>query len=324
MSKGLLIGNGLNIGIGGISWGDLLKNVADEYGVSYNSNIPMPMEFERIVNEYLSGTGAKKGTEIYAEIKKKITKQIKGVTLPSDAIQRRLPALGLDCILTTNYDNLLEQAYDSTAVYSGSNRLKYTFQPTSVIDGTSFFHPHGILESTQSICLGYEHYMGQVQHLRDELNKKDNNESDKMGIIKVLRGDPDAIHDSWGEKFYTTNLGIIGLGLYESESDLWWLITHRASLYYQDYIGIGRKLINNTIIYYDVLDERPIETAGKTDEEIDVAKQKRMADRQIKENKYDLLRNSHVEVVIHTLKDAKDTYADAYNKFLDDFERRSF
>ena len=50
MDKTLLIGNGLNRTLkSSISWEDLLDDIANEYGVEHIDNLPMPLEFERIV-----------------------------------------------------------------------------------------------------------------------------------------------------------------------------------------------------------------------------------------------------------------------------------
>ncbi len=57
MKNYLLICNGLTKCLpSGIPWGNLLENIANQYGVSYNPDIAMPLEFERIVNEYLAKT----------------------------------------------------------------------------------------------------------------------------------------------------------------------------------------------------------------------------------------------------------------------------
>lgn len=324
MEKGLLIGNGINRGIGGVDWGNLLKNISVEYGVSYNEDIPMPLEFERIANEILSKEPSPAKKSIYLDIKKKIKSQIETVTLSGSAVHDMLPFVGVDCIMTTNYDSLIEQAFDPSYVYAGATNIKYAMHPTSAIGTVSFYHPHGITESTQSICLGYEHYMGQVQHLRDDINHKENNENSKMNIMRILRGEKGLAKDTWGERFYNTNIGILGLGLYESEADLWWLLTHRASLYYQDYNNEGRKLISNTIIFYDVIDNREPNFDGMNDAEIAEIKRSIASKKQTQINRHKLLEKSFVEVVLEVLTKESDTYTGAYLKFLDDFKNRTF
>lgn len=54
MENCLLIGNGLNRTLeNSISWSDLLGDLAAKYKTSHCKEIPLPLEFERIVNHYL-------------------------------------------------------------------------------------------------------------------------------------------------------------------------------------------------------------------------------------------------------------------------------
>lgn len=71
MDKTLLIGNGLNRTLkSSISWEDLLDDIANEYGVEHIDNLPMPLEFERIVNTILRKS-SNPSSQIYNDIKKK-------------------------------------------------------------------------------------------------------------------------------------------------------------------------------------------------------------------------------------------------------------
>lgn len=52
--KTLLIGNGLNRTLQfSISWSELLCDIAKEHNVEYIPDLPMPLEFERIINTIL-------------------------------------------------------------------------------------------------------------------------------------------------------------------------------------------------------------------------------------------------------------------------------
>lgn len=54
MEKTLLIGNGLNRTLQfSISWSELLCDIAKEHNVEYIPDLPMPLEFERIINTIL-------------------------------------------------------------------------------------------------------------------------------------------------------------------------------------------------------------------------------------------------------------------------------
>ena len=93
MDKTLLIGNGLNRTLkSSISWEDLLDDIANEYGVEHIDNLPMPLEFERIVNTILRKS-SNPSSQIYNDIKKKIANKKQDKKLPANAIQHELCAI---------------------------------------------------------------------------------------------------------------------------------------------------------------------------------------------------------------------------------------
>lgn len=253
MDNCLLIGNGLNQCLkGGIPWGNLLKDIAEEREVSYCPDISMPLEFERIVNNCLKKE--KKPTdELYLEIKKAVSKKIVSAKIAGSAPHYQLINLPIQAIITTNYDMLLEEVFDKNYVTESiPGGTKYLTQETTTIQNIRFYHPHGIATHPNTICLGYEHYIGITQKLREKINNKKKTVGKKI-IYSILAGYAEP-SNNWGEHFYKSNIGIVGLGLYECELDLWWLLTHRASLYYSNYEGI-RDLLKNRIVYYSVVDD---------------------------------------------------------------------
>ena len=253
MENCLLIGNGLNRTLEtSISWGNLLKDIAEDFGVNYYEDIPMPQEFERIINSHLK-TSNNPTSNVYEDIKKKIAEKIKYTKLPDGAIHNELRNLPVDTVMTTNYDYLLEYVFNDGYIHKGDLDKKYLDRLTSIQKGIKFFHIHGMIASPKSICLGYEHYAGIVEHLRSSLNKKENHENSKMMIKQILCNEKKQM-DTWGEKFYTSNIAILGLGLTSCEIDLWWLITHRAYLYYSNYCGLKSR-ITNRIVFFDIIDD---------------------------------------------------------------------
>lgn len=251
MEKTLLIGNGLNRTLEfSISWSELLCDIAKEYNVEYIPDLPMPLEFERIVNTILSNSNIP-SDQIYSDVKAEIAKKVKNVRLPDKAIQRELATVKADAIITTNYDYLLEYAYNSDFSYKGKTNSKYLWEATSIQQGTKFYHMHGMADNPASICLGYEHYMGIVEKLRSMLNTKVKKRQDGMKIKRVLQGE-DAPTNYWGERFYTTDVDIIGLGLTTVESDIWWILTHRAYIYYSNYCNM-QMYLRNQITYFMML-----------------------------------------------------------------------
>lgn len=309
----LLIGNGLNRCLkNSISWGELLNGIAHDLGVHYYSDISMPLEFERIVNEYQELFPYSK-ENIYDKVKTQIAEKVCNVQLPKDAIHRRLEMLPLDAFMTTNYDYLLEMVFNEGFKALKGNK-KYLFERTSIQAGREFYHLHGIASHKQSLCLGYEHYMGVVYHLRNDLNRNENKTGDKqrgMIIKQILYGDKERTN-TWGERFYTSNIGILGLELSECESDLWWLITHRAYLYHSNYQGL-RERITNKIVFYDIIDG--IEKKDAKEE------QRRLSILRGKENKHHLLKSDNVIVRQYYLGKEYYSYEEAYHAILDDIEK---
>ena len=98
MDRCLLIGNGLNRTLKhSIPRGDLLKDVSEQLGTEYYQDIPLPLEFERIINSYL-GHSQQPTPEIYSSIKRIVINKIKDTKLPENAIHRRLSETKIDSI----------------------------------------------------------------------------------------------------------------------------------------------------------------------------------------------------------------------------------
>lgn len=303
----LLIGNGLNQCLkGGVPWGNLLERIGNKLKVEVNENIPLPLEFERLINVHLEENPSD-AKEIYTRVKKMIAEIVAEVSLPQTAIHNKLRELSLDGIITTNYDLLLEHVYSSSFFQSihsgGAGNPKYLLGSVGTVEGVDFYHAHGCISKPTTLCLGYEHYMGSVEKIRSEM-KKGANKKGKGHILAVLEGSEES-NNTWIERFYTSNLGILGLGLYECEADLWWLLTHRASLYYSDPSG-AHSYIRNTISYYDVIDDLP-----KASVEAEIANIKKKE----AEKKHALLKGMNVNVKKFFLSNTQSgTYQEAYEK----------
>ena len=240
-----------------VSWFNLLEKFArSRKPVTYN-NIPMPLEFERLMNLCMTEYDYKDKSAAYSRAKGSIAKMIiKNGELNSSAIHYNLKKLDVKNIMTTNYDGLLEKVYGLTSLGSMCGKRRFCFlEPTDIDDirGIYFYHLHGLVTKPSTICLGQIHYSRIVNMLQDDLASKKGcakKTNSNLRILRILRGEE--YSDSWGSLFFTTNVGIVGFGLADCELDIWWLLAKRASLYYQNYGG-ARSLINNKIVYYDVV-----------------------------------------------------------------------
>ncbi len=256
MKKCIMLGNGINRCMTtSISWGDLLNKIANKYDVELNNRISFPMQFENLANQILEKR-RNPSDEIYIEIKNDIIEQIESAVLSSNSPHKILSE-NADSVITTNYDFLIETSLDPTfsinkiSLTSKDTQNKYNINNFISVNAKPIYHIHGDLRRAKSICLGYEHYAGTLQNLRNTIvTKKDIAGTKKPAIIWKLE-DPSYDLNTWATKFFTEDVHIVGFGLTQSEIDIWWLITYRASLLYADRFN-GRKLINNSITFHDV------------------------------------------------------------------------
>lgn len=163
MDKTLLIGNGLNRTLkSSISWEDLLDDIANEYGVEHIDNLPMPLEFERIVNTILRKS-SNPSSRIYNDIKKKIANKVQDIKLPADAIQHELCAIPVNAIITTNYDYLLENAYNQDFSYKDA-KDKSNSSFVNLLRLNGFSAPEECLYLNFSRSLSREKYKEALKH----------------------------------------------------------------------------------------------------------------------------------------------------------------
>ena len=112
MQSALLIGNGLNRCYkNAIPWDKLLERIANEYHVGFNEENSFPLEFESIANQILDKDD-RIAENVYDEIKLKIANMVCSQTPEPNSLQRLFTSINfVDCILTTNYDYMLEKAF---------------------------------------------------------------------------------------------------------------------------------------------------------------------------------------------------------------------
>lgn len=103
------------------------------------------------------------------------------------------------------------------------------------------WHIHGSQSRPGSITLGYEHYGGYLQKMRNYVT------SFTVGLSPLSRRiKADAVnYESWMDFFFTHDIYILGLNLDFVEMHLWWLLTYRARI-----LVHGKLPITNKIVYY--------------------------------------------------------------------------
>jgi len=249
----LLLGNGINrIKSNAYSWGDLINDLINEF---CNGNInnnrspskPFPLLYEEILSYALShGTGNEDSIKNY--IRNKIERML------PNTCHYLIRNQNFADILTTNFDYTIEKALGEESHFELAqgypNELKYslfrkkvTLEPKSL----SIWHLHGEAKKIGSITLGYEHYSGHLQHLREFVKRKPKVDDQSYNLwIRLLKGKI----GSWVDYFFSHNIHIVGLGLDFSELDLWWLLVYRSRIIMQVDKENGMYNIQNKIYYY--------------------------------------------------------------------------
>lgn len=267
--KSLLLGNGINRDVRseGIAWDQLLKNLCTQFGVNIDvdKTIPFPLVFEQIVNN-------KAGNEVDSKVKnlkQKISLIYGSNSIKPNDFHRKLWDLdNYSDILTTNYDYNIERAKIDAFV---NNKVKYRMNALEdllsmkrgyKIEEKKIWHIHGEQKSSkgyvslihypeESIMIGFNHYAQYFQKIMDNVknnstnsSKSGNNIYEQKLINRIL--DPGYNIDEcpyWVDRFFASDLDILGLTLDFSESHLWWLLSQRSE--YKE-----RGLVNNTIRYW--------------------------------------------------------------------------
>jgi hypothetical protein len=242
----LLVGNDINnISIGN-SWSELLDGLTTylTINVDFPDDKPFPLAYEEIFFKTLKQTAYKED-----DIKRYVANHVNGIK--SSTIHHLICDLGVKDILTTNYDLSLESTR-SSKIENITNKgiiteTKYSLFRKHEVDNINYWHIHGSSTEPRSITLGYEHYGGYLQNIRNYIvsGTKDTykNKSFKPLIKRMM--DKQVEDQSWLDLFFTKDIHILGLALDFVESELWWLLTYREKMKYEK-----RDLITNFIYYY--------------------------------------------------------------------------
>lgn len=239
----LLVGNDINNISPGVSWADLLTNIKSKYNLPLlaNGSKPFPMLYEEIFLHAIKENNIDE-TELKIYIGEETSR------ISQNEIHSLIRELPISNILTTNYEFSLE-AIRPAVNNSLIRETMYSVFRQYKVDNKTYWHIHGDCNVPASINLGYEHYCGQLQKMRDYVVNAPNYTSKKIykeSLIRRLKMKGKLNLQSWIDLFFTHDVHIFGLSLDFVEIDLWWLLTYRArSKYYKK-----GNFIKNKLYYY--------------------------------------------------------------------------
>lgn len=240
----LLVGNDINNVVSDNSWKNLIKEIITFCGATESvtnlTNKPFPLLYEEI---FLKSIKIKHRNE--KDLKKFISGKVSNIK--SNEIHELIRNLNIANIITTNYEFTLEGVTPKKSSSIIEERLYSIFRHYE-IGSKKYWHIHGDCRIPSSINLGFEHYSGQLQQIRNYTVTGTNYKNTKISRIPLIKRLPINKLDahSWIDLFFNSDLYIFGLSLDFVETDLWWLLTYRARLLFYK----KNSEINNEIYYF--------------------------------------------------------------------------
>lgn len=223
----LFIGNGVNRqDKDQHSWEHLVRGIADRAGAKHAADNlkekPFSLVYEAICAES-SRQKKEKLTEF--EIKTIVGKQISNIE-PND-LHEDMAELGIENIITTNYDYTLEKAFCGELGKRANSKREsmYSAHRARIAGSKKIWHIHGEASSPNTICLGHDHYSGYLAKIHDLISNWKGHDRETPIAKRLESREP---VDSWWKLFVSRRVDILGFGFDYSEIDLWWLLGWRA------------------------------------------------------------------------------------------------
>lgn len=240
----VLVGNGLNRLSKGLSWDELLHRLARSAGLldgGYELDLgkPFPLLYEEMVLASPKSRGVER---LFRDEVRLFSDQ-----LQPNALHIKILTSSIRHVLTTNYDLTLERALQPgiETIYNEGviAEQRYSRFRHHTLQDRTFWHIHGDVVYPSSIMLGYDHYAGALQGIRQYAASGSPN-SIFSGRSLIARLSRKMSIKSWVDLFFVTDVHILGLDLEFVEMHLWWVLTYRARK-----IADG-KTINGKVRYY--------------------------------------------------------------------------
>jgi hypothetical protein len=246
MPKTLFLGNGVNRLFGDIAWKHLLEGLA----ASVNAHdVLTQVDFKPFALVYEEITFRSNVTSRAQEnaLKGQIAALL--VQLNVNEYHTRLVEAVETHIITTNYDYNLEVSCGSEGeVADSALESRYSvFRRRRTANDRFVWHVHGEASRPETIVLGYDHYSGQLQKLRDYATADRQSKRTIKSPFKMrdLRFEDSERPYSWIDVFFRDDVHIVGLGLDYTEIDLWWLLAYKRRLSQMSAYGTGKTVFHN-------------------------------------------------------------------------------
>lgn len=266
----ILLGNGLNRCIADYpSWDSLLTSIGREFFSPVLDMANPLLKYDVMLCDAYREYGSKGVDFRLGQLLNKLN--IEELSSDDASFLASILDSGVKTVLTTNYDynleNALFHAVGSPYLYE-EPRGVYQYENIASdkrytqIGDMEIHHIHGELNYYRSICLGITKYVDNLTKTV-ELLSRGKNQVPGINLQKSIAEEvfcQSGWRQTWAELLFNTNIYIVGLGLSESELDLWWLLMRRSQLLSYDNL---RSKINNQIYYFLLsTDDFPVDASN--------------------------------------------------------------
>ena len=233
----LILGNGINRVAMQRGWSELLRELAIKFNgedlIAYLEVKPLSMFIEELCAR--STLPFRKAEHIIKVEFAGLLKQIQPV-----GAHERICRL-FNVIMTTNYDFTIEEALAGPMHFPSflAPESRYSLFRRHIADKKEIWHIHGDVGRPGSMLLGFDHYAGNLQKIRNYVTDSVEVKGAPWGRVgsPVKGGNLEFTENrtiySWIDYFLRDHLHIVGLGLDFTEIDLWWLLLHKRRRLHQ-------------------------------------------------------------------------------------------
>jgi hypothetical protein len=230
MMHSLLLGNGINRIALQKDWKEILRELASQFDaeelIQHLDSKPLSMFIEELCAR--SGQPFRKAEHSVKVAFAGLLKQIS----PIDAHEHICSPFKV--IMTTNYDFTIEETFAGPMHQPAflAPESRYSLFRRHNAAGRDVWHVHGDVARPSSMVLGFDHYAGSLQKIRNYVTDGIEVKKIPYRVHSPVKGGNLDFHlnggiHSWIDFFLRDHVHIVGLGMDFTEIDLWWLLLHK-------------------------------------------------------------------------------------------------
>ncbi|MGY4534636.1 hypothetical protein ACVW0Y_003778 [Pseudomonas sp. TE3786] len=230
MTHCLLLGNGINRVALQKPWTEILEELAIQFDaadlIPQIKSKPLSMFIEE-----LSARSAQRFRHAEMAVKIEFAKLLEQIN-PIDAHERVCSPFKV--IMTTNYDFTAEEAFVGPMHHPAflARESRYSLFRRHQAGDKDIWHVHGDISNPGSMLLGFDHYAGNLQRIRNYVTGTIELAGGSRRVSSPVKAGNHAFLEthsvySWIDYFLRDHIHIVGLGMDFTEIDLWWLLLHK-------------------------------------------------------------------------------------------------